>query len=223
MKAACPKSLLERSFTIKWISQPGLEWCPLKQTLPGMNLPLEFQLTTSRCRLRAPNKADIPHIFSATRFPGFNDGMLWDPPASEEELLEPLRRSLDAWTSGQSFSFTIERLEKAEFVGRIGIRPGPNPRPNIWDIGFWLHPTQQGQGLMTEAAQAVVTFGFGPLQADAIEARHATWNLRSRRVLERLGMTEVGFLEQGFQKRGAWVPEFLMRVEKGQQRGTPLS
>jgi ribosomal-protein-alanine N-acetyltransferase len=184
-----------------------------------MHLPLDFQLTTPRCRLRAPSAEDIPHVFSATRVAGFNDGMLWDPPASEEELLEPLRQNLEAWSSGVAFVFTIEMRQDANFAGRIGIRPGPRPRPNVWDIGFWLHPNHQGRGLMTEAAHAVVDFGFGHLQAEAIESRHATWNLRSRRVLDRLGMIEVEYLPQGFQKRGEWVPEFLMRLEKGQPRG----
>ena len=123
-----------------------------------MNLPLDFQLTTARFRLRAPSEADIPHIFSATRYPGFNDGMVWDTPATPEELQEPLRRSLDDWTLGRAFSFTIEMREGSDFVGRVGIRP--TQQPNQWNIGFWVHPNLQGQGFMKEAARAVVDFGF---------------------------------------------------------------
>jgi ribosomal-protein-alanine N-acetyltransferase len=186
-----------------------------------MNLPLDFQLTTARFRLRAPSDADIPHIFSATLYAGFNDGMLWDPPATVEELQEPLRRNLEDWTLGRAFSFTIEMREASVFVGRVSIRP--TLQPDLWDIGFWVHPTLQGQGFMKEAAGAVIDFGFERLSATAIESRHATWNVRSRRVLEHLGMTEVEYLAQGFKKRGEWVPEFRMRLDREQwTRNAPI-
>ena len=46
--------------------------------------------------------------------------------------------------------------------------------PTVWNIRYWVHPTQQRQGLMTEAAQAVNNFGFEQLDANAIEACNAT-------------------------------------------------
>ena len=60
----------------------------------------------------------------------------------------------------------------------------------------------------------MVDFGFERLGADAIEACHATWSIRSRCVLERVGMIEVAHLAHGYQKRGLWVPEYRMRMEK---------
>jgi len=175
-----------------------------------MNLPLDFHLLTPRCRLRLPNETDIPHVFSATRYTGFNDGMLWEPPSSKEELWEPLKRSLRAWSAGEAFTFTIEKEADHEFFGRISIRPTNDPE--VWNIGFWTHPKHQRQGLMTEAARAVIDFGFGTLGAKAVEARHATWNTPSRKTLERVGMKEVGYIARGFQKHGVWVDEYLMRV-----------
>lgn len=177
---------------------------------------LSFHLETVRCRLRAPSEADIPHVFSATRYAGFNDGMLWEAPAAEEELRAPLQKNLEAWRSSTAYSFTIENKEDATFVGRIGIRTTVEAR--IWNIGFWLHPAQVGKGYMTEAAQAVVDFGFDRLDAEAVEACYATWNIRSKNVLERLGMTQVEFIEKGFQKRGAWVPEYRMRIDRGARK-----
>lgn len=69
---------------------------------------------------------------------------------------------------------------------------------------------------MREAARAIVQFGFAELNAEAIEACYATWNHESRKVLEAIGMSEAEFLPQGFQKRGAWVPEYRMRIERSQ-------
>lgn len=179
-----------------------------------MDLARDFQIVTARCRLRYPAEGDLAHFFAASRFAGFNDGMKWEPPATVEELRGPLQENLRAWDAGTSFSFTIERADGSGFLGRISIRS--TPAPSVWDLGFWLHPDRQGQGYMTESASAVVDFGFGRLGAVAIEACHASWNVRSRRVLERLGMTEVELIPHGFMKRGQWVQECRMRLERGE-------
>jgi [ribosomal protein S5]-alanine N-acetyltransferase len=68
--------------------------------MPSVQLPLTFEIGTARCRLRAPTTEDIPHVFSATRYVGFNDGMLWNATEMPSELEAPLVRSLKAWAEG---------------------------------------------------------------------------------------------------------------------------
>ena len=136
--------------------------------MPPIDLPLSYTIETERCRLRVPSAADLPHVFSATRHEGFNDGMVWDPPSTIAELEEPLRQLLEAWETGSAFSFSIDRRGDLAFLGRMSIRPAEGERR--WDIGFWLHPDYHGQGYMREAAQAVIGFGFKVLDAVEIEA-----------------------------------------------------
>ncbi len=155
--------------------------------------------------MRRQTAEDIPHVFAATRRAGFNDGMLWDAPTSPSALEEPLRRAIETWDAGEAFSFTIERLTDHQFLGRIGIRPCKSQ--NAWSIGFWLHPDHQGQGYMRESATAVLQFGFQILHAEVIEACCATWNGRSERVLQTIGMQFQEHIPQGYQKRGEWIPE----------------
>lgn len=174
-------------------------------------LPKDFIHTTARCRLRIVSEADIPLVFSASRYPGFNNGMLWDPPASIEELKTPLEKSLQAWEQGTSYYFSID-AHSGEFLGRISIRG--TDATNVWNIGFWTHPTQQGKGFMSEAAEAVIGIGFDTLNAERIEACYATWNKASKKVLEKIGMSFVKHIPEGFKKRGEWIAEDLMAIEK---------
>lgn len=67
---------------------------------------------------------------------------------------------------------------------------------------------------MTEAAKAIVEFGFTVLETDRIEAYHALWNTASEKVLKKIGMKFVSYIPQGFQKRGEWVEENLLAIEK---------
>ena len=48
-----------------------------------MELSPDIILETDRCKIRQIKKEDIGFIFSATRYKGFNDGLLWDAPKSE--------------------------------------------------------------------------------------------------------------------------------------------
>lgn len=177
-----------------------------------MSLPLDFTLETARLRLRRPLEADIPYIFSATRYAGFNDGMLWEPPEKTEELQAAYERSLQSWQSGEGYSFSIEDRETADFLGRISIRK--EKEKDVWNIGFWTHPEQQGKGIMSEAVEAVIALGFQTLHAKRIEACHALWNKASEKVLLKNGMTFLRYIEQGFQKKGEWIAENLLGIDR---------
>ena len=56
------------------------------------------------------------------------------------------------------------------------------------EIGWRLLPQYWGRGLATEAAQLALDYGFAVLRAPEIVAFTAVSNLRSRAVMERLGM-----------------------------------
>ena len=163
----------------------------------------DLTIETARCLLRCPSVEDIPYVFSATRFAGFNDGMQWEAPATIDELDEPFRASLLAWNEGEIFGFTIADPVSNSLWGRIGVRK--TDRPNIWNLGFWTHPEHQGKGYMTESVVAIMAFGFDRLDAIQIEASYALWNKSSQRVLEKVGMRSVMYIPHGFQKRGRWI------------------
>lgn len=175
-----------------------------------MKIPKTYTIKTERLLLRIPSKDDIPYIFSATRFAGFNDGMQWNPPAKAEDLLAPLERNLQAWESGEGFSFTITKQGNSALIGRISIRK--TTATNVWNIGFWTHPNTQNQGIMTEAVRAILQFGFDVLKAIRIEACYATWNKASEKVMLKNGMKPIRFIEKGFLKNGEWVRENLLAI-----------
>ena len=171
-------------------------------------------LETKKLKLRIPSQEDMPHIFSATRYEGFNDGMLWEAPKDMEELIEPFHRGIRAWEEGRGYNFTIEDKQENNFLGRISIRK--TEQEDRWNVGFWTHPVHQNKGIMTEALSAVLKFGFEKLNAETIEACHAIWNEASEKVLKRNGMKFEQYLEKGFQKNGKWVEENLLAIHKNE-------
>jgi len=177
-------------------------------------IPLSFYLETERMILRCPSAEDIPAIFEATRYEGFNDGMRWNPPQSITELNAPLQRNLKCWKEGEAYVFTMAAKKDDQLIGRISIHKKEGQQ--FCRMGFWTHPKHQSQGFMTEAVAAVLQFGFQKLEAERIEASYVIWNKASQRVLEKNGMTFLKFIKNGFEKNGKWVDLNLMSISKKQ-------
>lgn len=87
--------------------------------------------------------------------------------------------------------FAAELRDNATFIGFIGLNV---PRfvahfsPCV-EIGWRLAAEYWGQGLATEGARAALRYGFETLALDEIISFTVPANLRSRRVMEKLGMT----------------------------------
>ena len=177
-----------------------------------MKIPKSTILETNRFFLRFPDKTDIPFIFEASQYEGFTDGMGWEPPTRLEELEGPMERMAKAWEEEKGFQFSITQKVSQQFLGRISIRQ--TDRPSVWNVGFWTHPRYQRQGIMTEALQAILTFGFETLSASRIEAEYAVWNEASKKVLEKVGMKFVIQIEEGLWKNEQWVAENRMALDK---------
>jgi RimJ/RimL family protein N-acetyltransferase len=77
-----------------------------------------------------------------------------------------------------------------EFLGYAGIMPGPEEHPIglHYEIGWRLLRAVWGQGFATEAARAALEDGLTRVGLREVVAYTSAENLRSRSVMERLGM-----------------------------------
>ena len=79
------------------------------------------------------------------------------------------------------------------FIGWIGLTAAFEPdalRGSI-EVGWFLDPAMQGQGLATEGASHALAVGFDQLGLDRILARCDSENTRSEAVMVRIGMSFV--------------------------------
>lgn len=103
-----------------------------------------------------------------------------------------------AWIEAEAADFArtslgflaIERRSDGAFLGAAGlldVEPGMPGAPGV-EIGWRLVRDAWGRGYATEAARALLADGFGRLSLTAIVAFTADSNVRSRAVMERIGM-----------------------------------
>ncbi len=98
---------------------------------------------------------------------------------------------------GQESVFGIVLKETNVMIGSIGLIVDPlRENDSVRMLGYALGEAFWGQGFMTEAAGVVVAFGVEMMHLDLISATCYPFNLRSRRVLEKLGFRYEGTLAQ---------------------------
>lgn len=179
---------------------------------------IDEKLRTDRLLLRARVFDDNAFVFEATRHPGFNDGMPWDPPLTIKEIEEKYYSIMTKWIDGEAYSFVIMDRKTDYRLGMVSIRK--TGIPDAWDIGYWVHPENQRQGIMKEAAAEILKFGFERLGATSIQAKYAVWNIGSEKILKHIGMRQVEYLEKGFEKNGEWVKENRMEIRVEEWRSS---
>lgn len=85
----------------------------------------------------------------------------------------------------------VELRLDGSFIGFIGLNVPSFDAPftPCVEIGWRLAADRWGQGLATEGANAIVRYGFETLGLDELVSFTVPANARSRRVMEKLGMT----------------------------------
>jgi RimJ/RimL family protein N-acetyltransferase len=87
--------------------------------------------------------------------------------------------------------WAAELTETREFIGYVGLWSATFEAPftPAVEVGWRLARRFWGSGFASEAARCVVTDGFDQLDIDEIVSFTSTINAKSRRVMEKLGMT----------------------------------
>jgi [ribosomal protein S5]-alanine N-acetyltransferase len=103
------------------------------------------------------------------------------------------------WNQGRGVTLAIARREApGELLGSVSLRRYVRDRRA--ELGYWLGADAWGQGVATEAAGALVDFGFAELGLSRIYAHVLEGNAASCRVLDKLGMINEGIRRQHVRK-----------------------
>ena len=146
-------------------------------------------IETHRLRLRPWRDEDLP-AFAAMN----SDSRVMEffPKVLSRGESDALAARIRGKLEQNGFGFwAVEVPSVADFIGFVGLSvPGFEAHftPCV-EIGWRLAYEHWGKGFATEAAKASRDFGFAELRLDQIVSFTVPNNLRSRRVMERIGMT----------------------------------
>ncbi|MBY6211270.1 GNAT family N-acetyltransferase [Microbulbifer agarilyticus] len=113
--------------------------------------------------------------------------------------------------------WAVETLTEKQFIGFVGIKNVTDDMPfaPAVEIGWRLAPAAWGKGYATEAARASIEYGFTRLGLEEIVSFAVADNLRSRAVMEKLGMVrEDNFLHPGLPSGHPMQDHVLYRLSR---------
>jgi ribosomal-protein-alanine N-acetyltransferase len=145
-------------------------------------------ISTARLVLRPFGAADLAPFAALNAHPSVVEWVGFSLTRSESDaLVERISAELEREGWG---SWAVETLEGGVFIGMVGLnRVKPTyPFAPAVEIGWRLHPSRWGLGYASEAAAAALRYGFETGGLEEIVAFTAASNLRSRSVMERIGM-----------------------------------
>ena len=106
---------------------------------------------------------------------------------------------------GHQVVFAIVPKEIRELIGSISLTF--DDVHSVAEIGYWIGVPYWGKGYATEAAVAVLRYGFEERDLNKIFARTIARNAASGRILEKIGMKLEGCLRQQVRKWGRFEDE----------------
>jgi ribosomal-protein-alanine N-acetyltransferase len=183
-------------------------------------------LTTPRLILRLAEPDDIPALL---RFHAANAAHLAPTsplrPANfltEQFWREAVAHDRAAFAQGTSARFALfARHDPGTVIGALNLNNIVRGAAHYGDLGFALGAEYEGQGLMSEAARVAIPFAFSDLRLHRIKACYLPSNLRSARLLRRLGFVIEGYARHYLLIQGRWQDQVLTSLIRQDDESLP--
>ncbi|MGM0137777.1 ribosomal-protein-alanine N-acetyltransferase [Enterococcus sp. DIV0755b] len=175
-----------------------------------VNIPLTFAentiLETTRLRLRPVQISDAQDMYEyasdeeTTRFVFLQHRSLEDSKFAIANyfMAEPLGK------------YAIEEKKSGKMIGTIDLRVESNYGRG--ELGYTLNKAYWGQGLMPEAAFALLVLGFDQMKLVSIGAYHNLENGKSGRVMEKIGMKKITEIKSSRLWKGQLIDEAFYMI-----------
>ncbi|WP_245916872.1 GNAT family N-acetyltransferase [Nocardioides gansuensis] len=135
------------------------------------------------------------------------------PPGSSQRATgyrDVIRHLRKLAREGASLPFAIEVDD--QFSGQVTVNNVQRGSAQSASVGYWLDQRVAGRGIMPLAVAMVVDHCLGPVGLHRIEVCVRPENSNSLRVVEKLGLTEVGYAPRFLHIDGDWRDHRIFQV-----------
>lgn len=146
-----------------------------------------IDLETERLLLTHWREEDAEALYALASDPEIGPMCGWEPHESVEESRQVIR---EVFRTPETCA--ILSRKSGALLGAVGLQTPPEIFPELpatgqRELGYWLGRPYWGKGIMPEAAQAMLRYGFETMGLEAVWCSHYVWNTRSGRVIEKSG------------------------------------
>ena len=173
----------------------------------------EHPVETDRLTLRPFSPDDFDDLYAYQSRPDVARFLHWEA-RDEAQVRDALRvqcgeTRLEA--EGDWLTFAVVWRQAGRVVGEVGLKLVSREHRQ-GETGFVFNPDYQGQGLATEAAEAMLGLAFGGLGWHRVIGSCDARNQGSVRLMERLGMRREAHFVHSVMVKGAWADELVYAI-----------
>lgn len=161
-------------------------------------------LNTSRLRLDRIGESDLPRLFYLRNNP---ETMRYiDRPIAEtlEEVAQLWRQMEEGINNKEALSWGLYLQNSAELIGFIGYWRAEKQHFRS-ELGYMIVPECEGKGLMSEALQAVLRYGFNTMNLNSVVADINPSNERSRSILLKHRFQKEAYFRENIYSEGRFL------------------
>ncbi|MGN7763483.1 GNAT family N-acetyltransferase [Paenibacillus sp. 22594] len=169
-------------------------------------------LETERLIIREFVLEDMEEVHAYASDPLVAKYMIWGPNSEEEtRSYINLTMEMQRHSPRRDFEFGVVLKQTRQLIGGCGIHVS---EPRQGEIGYCFNPLFWRQGYTSEAAAAVLDFGFRELDLHRVYATCRPENMGSAKVMQKLGMAYEGHLREHLWHKGKWHDSYLYSILK---------
>lgn len=170
------------------------------------------EITTERLALRDLEMNDAPRIFEYRSHPDVSRFQSWgtESAAAIQSYIRGLSETAPA-RPGSWYQIKIILLSSGDLIGDCGFQV-LEAEPRHAEVGIALAPEFQGQGYAKEALRALLNYLLVGLDKDRVFGSVDPRNLRSIRMLERVGMRKEAYRVKSLWFKGELVDDAIFAI-----------
>jgi ribosomal-protein-alanine N-acetyltransferase len=178
-------------------------------------------LTTERLVLREITAEDAPFWLRNFSDPDVVEFTAYEPPADLEAAKAEIERYCTrVYREEQGIRWGISLKGSPDLIGTVGYHGWMPAGDRRAQMGYDLLAEFRGRGIMTEAMEVVLAYGFKTMTLNRAEALVDPRNTRSLRLMERLGFQRDAYLRQSTRFRDRYIDDVVFSLLAREWRAT---
>ena len=159
---------------------------------------------TERLSLRKIAQSDVNEIFLLRSDKNVLEYLDRAPAATKEEAAVWIQKIIDLEKNNEAVTWAITYKPHLTLIGTICFWNIQKEHYRS-EIGYALHPEKQDKGIMQEAMNAVLEYGFKTMKLHSIEANVNPNNLSSIKILERNNFVKEAYYKENYFYNGKFL------------------
>lgn len=170
-----------------------------------------YPIRTARLTLRPVTLDDLDDVCSWQCRPDVFRWTLSGPRTREESRSSVVAMAGEDAFRAEGDCLTLAVVTDAEVIGTVEL-VWRSQTDRTAELGYVFHPGHGGRGLATEAATALLDWGFTEFGLHRIYARCHGRNTASARLMARLGMRQEAHHVESYLFGGEWADQLVYAI-----------